>query len=477
MLINQISFINTLDELEKLKDNHFYRFFSLLKEKMNLSQFISADFYYSYYRSIGRDRSYSLTSFLYAFILMKFLGITQVSTFIAVLHLSPLLLELCEFEAVPDSAQFSRFKNSFDAYIHEFMTNLAEEAIHNSFQISPELASMLIYDTSAVVPRVQENNPKFLNGIIKNMKGLKKINPKLDPYAAAYNNMPSHASANAEIAQVYANGIICYGLRFAIITNGLGIPLDVVFLDDDFKKKHPEIDFAKKEKSPDEDKSIADSVSLKPVLTDFFSRFTSFKPTVFLGDSAFDTHATYPMLIKDFKFSKVVIPENIRNTKALPAPGFNESGHPLCPFDNSLPMKYEGLTRGNGRADRIKWSCPKTRFIKGKRVCFCNCKCTDSQLGRMFYTYPDENYRMYPGLARDTEEWIRLYKIRVAAEKTINLAKTVFGSAFQQSLSPKSLKTDVYFSVIAQILTALLAVSINETKHLRSARRLMRKVA
>ena len=84
---------------------------------------------------------------------------------------------------------------------------------------------------------------------------------------------------------------------------------------------------------------------------------------------------------------------------------------------------------------------------------------------------------MYPGLARDTEEWIRLYKIRVAAEKTINLAKTVFGSAFQQSLSPKSLKTDVYFSVIAQILTALLAVSINETKHLRSARRLMRKVA
>jgi len=67
-------------------------------------------------------------------------------------------------------------------------------------------------------------------------------------------------------------------------------------------------------------------------------------------------------------------------------------------------MKYKGLSRGKGRAERIKWSCPKTRFVKIKRVCFCNNKCSDSESGRMFYTYPDENYRMYPGLARDTEE-------------------------------------------------------------------------
>jgi len=138
------------------------------------------------------------------------------------------------------------------------MSNIVKDAIHSSFQISPELASTLIYDASAVVPKVQENNPKSLNGIIKNMKRLKKTNPKLDPYATAYKNMPSHAAANTEIAQVYANGIICYGLRFAIIKNGLGIPLDVVFLDDEFKKKHPKIELSKKDKSPDEDKSIAD---------------------------------------------------------------------------------------------------------------------------------------------------------------------------------------------------------------------------
>ena len=95
----------------------------------------------------------------------------------------------------------------------------------------------------------------------------------------------------------------------------------------------------------------------------------------------------------------------------------------------------------------------------------------------MFYTYPDENYRLYPGLARDTEEWTKLYKIRVNAEKTINLTKTVFGSAFQQSLTTKSLKSDVYFSAIVQLLTAILAVRINEKQYIRSARKLMRKAA
>lgn len=85
---------------------------------------------------------------------------------------------------------------------------------------------------------------------------------------------------------------------------------------------------------------------------------------------------------------------------------------PLC-----LHLKYEGLSRGKGRAQRIKWSCPKTRFVKRKLVCFCNNKCSDSESGRMFYTYPVENYRMYSGLARDTEEWFSLYKMRATAEK------------------------------------------------------------
>lgn len=46
-----------------------------------------------------------------------------------------------------------------------------------------------------------------------------------DPYKAAYGPMPSHASANPEIKQLYINGHFCYVFKFGVVTNGLGIIL------------------------------------------------------------------------------------------------------------------------------------------------------------------------------------------------------------------------------------------------------------
>ncbi|WP_456049023.1 hypothetical protein [Acetivibrio cellulolyticus] len=108
--------------------------------------------------------------------------------------------------------------------------------------------------------------------------------------------MPSSASANKEIKQLYINGYFCYVYKFGIITNGLGIPRHIAFLDSDFKKKHPEMHIEKKSDSPDEDKSISDSKSLKPVFADFFTLHPDFKPSTFLGDSilirAIPTHCS-----------------------------------------------------------------------------------------------------------------------------------------------------------------------------------------
>ena len=73
----------------------------------------------------------------------------------------------------------------------------------------------------------------------------------------------------------------------------------------------------KKSDSPDEDKSIGDSSSLKPVLSDFFSLHPDFSPGTFLGDSAFDTIETYGFLKDEFHFSKALIPYNPRNESAL----------------------------------------------------------------------------------------------------------------------------------------------------------------
>jgi hypothetical protein len=62
---------------------------------------------------------------------------------------------------------------------------------------------------------------------------------------------------------------------------------NIAFFDEDFKLSHPEA-VSKKTDNPDLDKKISDSISLKPVLADFFDAHPTFSSKTFLGDSAFD---------------------------------------------------------------------------------------------------------------------------------------------------------------------------------------------
>ena len=69
----------------------------------------------------------------------------------------------------------------------------------------------------------------------------------------------------------------CYAYKFGIITNGPGIVRDITFYNKDFLKNHPDIVVGKKSDSPDEDKSLADSKALLPVLIDFFQKHPTMK--------------------------------------------------------------------------------------------------------------------------------------------------------------------------------------------------------
>lgn len=93
-------------------------------------------------------------------------------------------------------------------------------------------------------------------------------------------------------------GHFCYGRKFGIITNGLGIPRHIDFFDDDFKSRHKDFIYEDTD-SPNFDKSVSDSKSLQPILNDFFQLHPSFHYDIFLGDSAFDTIATYEFLLKE----------------------------------------------------------------------------------------------------------------------------------------------------------------------------------
>lgn len=98
----------------------------------------------------------------------------------------------------------------------------------------------------------------------------------------------------------------------------------------------------KKTDSPDEDKSLADSKALIPVLKDFFAKHPLISPKSFLGDAAFDSTQIYKYLLQDASFEKAYI--TLKNKLCIESIDCtaNDEGIPCCPKDPSLPMKREG---------------------------------------------------------------------------------------------------------------------------------------
>lgn len=61
---------------------------------------------------------------------------------------------------------------------------------------------MTIFDSSDMEAFIQENNPKYADRIIRQLRAYMKTldkNSGFDPHKATYKNMPSHTSSNPEI--------------------------------------------------------------------------------------------------------------------------------------------------------------------------------------------------------------------------------------------------------------------------------------
>ena len=271
-------------------------------------------------------------------------------------------------------------------------------------------------------------------------------------------------------------GHFCYGRKFGIITNGLGIPRHIDFFDDDFKSRHKDFIYEDTD-TPDFDKSVSDNKSLQPIFNDFYKLHPSFHHDIFLGDAAFDAYGTYDFLLKiddngNSLFKKAFIPLNSRATSDKPNCPINENGIPVCPNDHSLPMLHGGMCHEKGRANRIKWRCPKTNMVDGKWICSCDNPCTDAKHDRTAYTTPSKNFRLYPGTIRGTDEWNTIYKIRGVVEQTINHIKCNMGIAGRKTRDSKTTKADVFLAGIAQLFTVIVANNMSKPEYFRSLKKL-----
>ena len=252
---------------------------------------------------------------LKALLLQRIFSIPTDTLLIVFLKYSQELRDFCGFDVVPDASKFTCFKQDLLMDLQSMFDHMVDMTEPICQKLDPHLATMTIFDTSGIEAWVTENNPKYANRIIKQLKAFAKANnldKSYDPYKAAYGSMPTHAASNQAIQQMYINGHFCYAYKFSIVTNGLGIDRDITFYNKEFLKAHPDIVVEKKSDSPDEDKSLADSKTLLHVLIDFFKKHPLIEPKTFLGDAAFDTIKIYKSLFEDLGFRKAFIPLRVK---------------------------------------------------------------------------------------------------------------------------------------------------------------------
>ena len=479
----QLSLADIFEDCKDIYESDKPQFLTLLENHIDLDELVPISFRNHYYASTGRNRKYPLNAMLWALIIQRIFSIPTDSLLLVFLRYSRHLREFCGFTKVPDASKITRFKQDFLEDLQSVFDNLVDATEPICQDIDNNLASMLLFDTSGIEAYVTENNPKYSNRIIKQLKAYAKANnldDSYDPYKDAYASMPSSAASNHEVKQQYINGHFCYAYKFGVLTNGLGIVRSIDFYNKDYLDSHPDIVVEKKVKSPDEDKSLADSKALLPTLKDFKSKHPDINSEIFLGDSAFDTIEIYKSLFNDLNFKKAFIPLKTKLSLDDKEYKYNENGIPCCPHDPSLPMRREGSkSHLKSKLPTMKFVCPKTKWEynrsdkSSRRVCHCNDPCTTSSCGRMIYIYPEKNLRAHPGVERGSKEWDDTYKIRVNVEKSINHFKDSLCVANRKTTNEKTIHADLILAGISQLLTVVVADRINQRQYIRSLKALV----
>ena len=115
------------NDIENAINNQKPEFLDCLDNCIDFNKLIPAEFKYVYYKREGRRHKYRLESFIRAFIVKAFLGVSTVATFIAVLKCSAELRDFCGFDTVPNAATFSRFSKDYCVCIEMMFNSLVEQ--------------------------------------------------------------------------------------------------------------------------------------------------------------------------------------------------------------------------------------------------------------------------------------------------------------------------------------------------------------
>ena len=178
----QLSLAEIYSDCTHFFESDKHHFLSLLEENLNLHALIPHSFYQHYYRAHGRHRDFDLCSILWALILQRIFSIPTDTLLITFLKFSRELRDFCGFNRVPHASQLTRFKKTYLLDLQSLFHRLVDVTEPICQKIDADKAMMTIFDTSGIEAYVTENNPKFANKIIKQLKAFKKSHQLDDAY-------------------------------------------------------------------------------------------------------------------------------------------------------------------------------------------------------------------------------------------------------------------------------------------------------
>ena len=157
-----------------------------------------------------------------------------------------------------------------------------------------------------------------------------------------------------------------------------------------------------------------DSISAVVALAEFRDLYPNLTVDTFISDSASDNYATYQLLDAWNINAVIALNKTNKGNRKFQQCVVDSNGVPVCP--GGYEMVYSGFC-GKDRC-RIKWRCP---FVLGKcDICKACLDCSDSLYGRVVYTKPDWDLRLFTRIPRGSDQFKSIMKERTAAERVNN---------------------------------------------------------
>ncbi len=184
-----------------------------------------------------------------------------------------------------------------------------------------------------------------------------------------------------------------------------------------------------------------DSISAVVALAEFRDLYPDLTVDVFLSDSASDNYPTYELL-DHWKINEVIDlnAKNKGNRKYPAHLSIDDKGIPICPVNHK--MIANGFC-GKDRC-RLKWRCPRV-LGKVDRSEACDL-CSPSSYGRVVYTNPDWDLRLFTKIPRGSSKWKTKMNERTAAERVNNRILNHYGIENSKARGKKRIS---FFTTIA----------------------------